>query len=131
MKKIGSLDNGNLLIEMTPDEWERIQSNPDTSIALTLEQQAKSFYRKSKSLAPYVNIRVRNLITKSYTYPKAQDSFRDGNGNFLEFEEWCNYTLSRQGRNLDIPNLGKKMKSQLLEGIKQYKTAKDDKGELG
>lgn len=129
MKKVATTENGNILIEMTPDEWKSLNETgkgevaPDNTIAWK-----KSFRDGVACLNLATRTRMRLERTAGIFYgdlnplphTKINEHVFKRNGKLLPFDTWCKSVLAGDINWMLVDQFGPKMQLELEEAIRRY-----------
>lgn len=129
MKKIGQTDNGNIIVEMTPEEWDTFSQSNMMSFSQDDLIKWKELFREgiiSRLKLPVRTglklLRAAGIWNDNLAHPHLHVNgivFKR-NGRLLPFATWCEMVLSDEVDCSVIKGFGPSMNSELHTAISRY-----------
>ncbi len=132
MKKIGNTDDGNVIVEMTPGEWDSLNNESVVTHEPCIKKETnviewkKDFWKHLLMLD--ISVRCRNKIAicagiqlkdnRIYSLNRSynEDIFNPS----LAFTEWCCTVIDHEVDMMSLRNFGYGMQAELETAIRRY-----------
>lgn len=128
MKKIGTTNEGNIIVEMTPDEWRVLNETGkgeitrDDLIVWKNEFQEKILLLELSARTESRLLRAAGIWkgTTENPYVRIKESIFKRNEKLLPFDKWIKSVLAGDINCMSIKGFGKVMQSELEAAIRRY-----------